>query len=142
MSKAGVGIWVLRLALAGVYLGAAWPKIMDPWSFARAIGNFHILPHAWIPVTALWLPIVEAAAALALLTGVLRRGGLLLLTLLSVVFFVAVGSAVARGLDIECGCFGSTARLRAGLGHLILNAGLIGAGVVLMTTRGRSPGRR
>jgi uncharacterized membrane protein YphA (DoxX/SURF4 family) len=135
VTKGPIVQWILRLILAGVYLAAALPKIADPWSFARSIANFHLLPHAAIPILALGLPMLEAAAALALVTGLLRRGGLLLLTLLSAVFFLAVGSAVVRGLDIDCGCFGSSAHLSAGLGHLAMNAGLVAVGILLMTMR-------
>ena len=134
--------WALRLALAGIYLFAAVPKILDPWSFARAIHNFRILPAAWIPELAVTLPALEAIAALAVLTGLLYRGGALCLTLLSLAFAGGVGAAMARGLDIDCGCFGSLAHSSASLPHLALNVGTAAAGIILLAWSRRPPQRR
>lgn len=51
------------------------------------------------------LPWIELITGLFLLLGLLVRNSALLLFLMNVVFMLAVGSAMARGLDIECGCF-------------------------------------
>ena len=136
--RAGTIVTVLmRLALAGVYLFAAVPKLIDPWDFARAINNFRILPDSAVPWTALWLPAFEAVAALAVLTGLLHRGGLLAIAGLSGAFAAGVASAMIRGLDIECGCFGSTASSHANLEHLALNVGTLLAAVILLVAGGR-----
>jgi hypothetical protein len=122
----------LRLALSGIYIFAAVPKIFDPWSFTRAIHNFHIVPTSWIPPLAVTLPVLEAVAALAVLTGILYRGGLITVALLSLGFAGGIGSAIARGLDIDCGCFGSLAHSSASLPHLALNVGSAAAGIILL----------
>jgi len=44
------------------------------------------------------------------ITGVLRRGGLLLLGMALVTFLAVLSFAWATGLDIECGCFGSAVK--------------------------------
>jgi hypothetical protein len=123
--------WILRLGLAGVYLFAAIPKILDPWDFSRAIWNFRILPLFVIPPIALWLPVLEGLAALAVLAGIIYRGGLVILNLLSALFAIGIASAIARGLDIDCGCFGDAATSEANLSHLGLNLVLLAAGIVL-----------
>lgn len=131
-------IWLLRLGLAALYLFAAVPKIIDPWSFSRSIMNFRILPEAAIPPLAVWLPLLEGFAALALLTGWLRRGGLLALSGCSAVFAAAIASAIVRGLDIDCGCFGAAADSRANWGHLALNLAALAAGIILLAFPERS----
>ena len=128
-------LWSLRLGLAGLYLFAAIPKIIDPWSFARAIHNFRILPTAVIPPLSVWLPVFEAVAAVAAATGILYRGGVLALSAMSAVFALGISSAMVRGLDIDCGCFGSAANSRASLGHLALNAASLAAGIILLAAR-------
>jgi hypothetical protein len=137
-----VGLWLLRIALAGVYLFAAIPKILDPWAFARAIHNFRILPLEVIPSLALWLPPLEALAALGVLTGVLYRGGLVWLTGLSAAFAAGIISAIVRKLDIDCGCFGTLARSSPNLPHLLLNLAAAAAGVLLIAARAHTPRRR
>ncbi|MDM7914273.1 MAG: MauE/DoxX family redox-associated membrane protein [Candidatus Eisenbacteria bacterium] len=144
MSRASLSTWIawiLRLGLAGVYLFAAIPKIADPWSFSRAIFNFRILPQSLVPAVALWLPPLELLAALAILIGIFRRGGLAWLTALSAAFAIAIVSAMARGLDIDCGCFGAAASSRASWSHLALNVSTLGAGAFLLARDGR-PSRR
>jgi len=53
------------------------------------------------------LPPFEIIAGLAIITGIQRRPALLGLTALTVVFLIAVGSVILRGIPIDCGCFGS-----------------------------------
>ena len=132
MSAGRVVLWILRLGLAGVYLFAAIPKVLDPWSFARAIWNFRIVPLGPIPAITLWLPILEGLAAFAVLIGVFRRGGLCILNILSATFAAAIISAMARGLDIDCGCFGHATTSKANISHLALNVTLLAAGIILL----------
>ena len=50
---------------------------------------------------------------------------------LTSVFAVAIVSALARGLNIECGCFGTIAGRRIGLSSLGIDAALLGMATVL-----------
>ena len=108
MASRGV-IWTERLArwaLAGIFLAAAVPKILDPTGFASDISHFAVLPDALVNPMAIALPWIEAVAALALLSGFAAEGALLLVNLLMAVFLAALAQAWIRGLDINCGCFG------------------------------------
>ena len=102
------GLWLLRLTLSGAFLYAAASKIRDPHLFSESIAAFRLLPSALVNPTALMLPPLEILAGiLALGNGWPRRVGAFgLLTMLSV-FLVALASAQARGLNIDCGCFGA-----------------------------------
>lgn len=142
MSGTRVLTWILRVGLAGIYLYASIPKILEPWEFARSIWNFRILPAPILPPLALWVPSFEAIAALAVLSGVLYRGGLVALTALSAAFAAGIGSAIARGLDIDCGCFGTAAPSKANLPHLLFNLALLAAGIALLILHARSARRR
>jgi len=125
-------IWFCRLALAGVYLYAAWPKIIDPAGFARSIFNYQLLPDAAINPLAIFLPWLELFAAVALLVAPpLRRGALWLIGAMTVVFIGAIASAVARGIDIDCGCFSTTGQgMKAGWLHLLLDVALLAACII------------
>lgn len=101
-------LWVLRLILAGVFLYAGVLKIIKPQEFADNIAQYQLLPEALINIIALSLPFFECAVGLLLLSGKCDRlasGGIILMCL---VFGVALISAIARGLVIDCGCFGSS----------------------------------
>jgi uncharacterized membrane protein YphA (DoxX/SURF4 family) len=133
-------IWAGRLVLAGFFLYAAVPKIIDPAGFAKSIHGYQILPDGGINLLALFLPWVELLAALALLAAPgLRRGALALITLMLAVFTAAIASAVARGIDIDCGCFSTSgAGLRAGWLHLGLDVVLLAIAAWLWRSDARS----
>ncbi len=97
---------VTRIALAAVFIVAALPKIAAPRDFALALFRYRLLPDAAINAAALTIPWMEALAALALLSPRWRTvGAAWLLALLGGATF-ALAAALARGLEIDCGCFG------------------------------------
>ncbi|MEW6517603.1 MAG: MauE/DoxX family redox-associated membrane protein [candidate division FCPU426 bacterium] len=109
--------------LAGIFLFAGLEKWLQPGAFADAIADYRLLPGAWVNLAAVLIPAWEIAAALALLVPGWRRSGALIILGLCAVFFAAVVSALARGLDIDCGCFGPLAR-RADWMTLLLDLAL------------------
>ncbi|MFH1143745.1 MAG: MauE/DoxX family redox-associated membrane protein [Candidatus Eisenbacteria bacterium] len=98
--------WLCRLALAAVFLVAAYGKLRDPYGFAASIYGYRLTPSAWAVCGALIMPLIETAASLALLFGPLWRGGCVVLGGLLAVFIAALSQAILRGIDIDCGCFG------------------------------------
>ena len=95
----------VRVVVGGVFVSASVYKIIDPGSFARSIWYYHVVPGSLINLLALVLPWVELAAGLGLMFGVLYRGAVVWVNFMTVAFIAAVTSAVARGLNIDCGCF-------------------------------------
>ena len=110
--------------LAAVFLFAGVEKTADPAAFAQAVTGYQLLPEFFIKLTALLVPAWEIAAGLALLVPRWRLAGACLAGALSLVFLGAVGSALVRGLDIECGCFGSAGGRAGGL-TLLLDLGML-----------------
>lgn len=103
--------WTLRLSrwlLAGVMLGAALPKLIDPPGFAQAIFAYRLLPMAAVAPLALLLPWLEVLTALALVAGVARRSAAALLLAMMVTFAAGLGVNLARGNPVDCGCFGAS----------------------------------
>ena len=98
-----------RLYLAAIFLFACWHKILDPAAFALDIATYQILPLGLVNPLAIVLPWVELAAGLMLLLGFRTRAAALLVAGMMVMFTVAIAIAVAKGLDMSCGCFASQA---------------------------------
>lgn len=94
-----------RLLVGGVFIWASLDKLAHPAEFAKAIHHYRLVPYALLHPAALLLPAVELLAGAALVAGWQRRGAALLCALMLAVFLAAIGSALARGLDISCGCF-------------------------------------
>jgi len=96
-----------RIALAAIFLFAGVAKLRDPYAFATAIEHYRIIGASASLVLAFVLPWIEILCSLALLSQRLVRGGLLLSLMLFTLFVAVLSSALVRGLDISCGCFGS-----------------------------------
>jgi putative oxidoreductase len=133
-------VWLERLSrwsLAGIFLAAAVPKILDPAGFALDITHYAMVPDVLVNPMAIALPWIEAVGALALLTGFAAEGGLLLINLLILAFMAGLGQAWVRGLDIDCGCFGhSDAKGHVGLAFL-RDIGFLALGVLASWLRRR-----
>jgi uncharacterized membrane protein YphA (DoxX/SURF4 family) len=106
---ASAGPWLAtaaRLLLGGVLVVAGMLKVPDPAAAVRAVRAYELLPEPLVAPVAFGLPVVEIAVGLALLAGVFTRAAAVAAAVLLVVFLAGVGSAWARGLQIDCGCFG------------------------------------
>ena len=95
-----------RLVTAVVFAAAGLAKAGDPAATVRAVRAYRLLPEATVVPVAHALPWVELAVAALLLVGLATRATAALAALLLAVFIGAVVSAGARGLKIDCGCFG------------------------------------
>lgn len=116
-----------RLVVAGVFLWAGVPKLLDPAGFAQDISNYNLLPDAVVGYVAAIVPVVEIVVALALVAGVEAKGAAVVAGAMLAVFAAAMGQAMARGIDLSCGCFGNAAEATVGWGSIARNAGLIAA---------------
>jgi uncharacterized membrane protein YphA (DoxX/SURF4 family) len=97
---------VARLVTGGVWIVAGALKLPYPADSVRAVRAYDLLPEAVVPTVGHLLPVVEIVVGLCLVLGVLVRGASLVSAILFVAFIVGISSAWARGLSIECGCFG------------------------------------
>jgi uncharacterized membrane protein YphA (DoxX/SURF4 family) len=103
-----------RLLLGTVWVVAGALKLPDPADAVRAVRAYRLLPETLVGPVAFGLPPVEIAIGLALLVGVAVRLAAGSAAALLIVFSAALISAWARGLTIDCGCFGSGGEIGAG----------------------------
>jgi uncharacterized membrane protein YphA (DoxX/SURF4 family) len=97
----------VRLYLGSLFLLACWHKILEPHSFAVDIATYQMLPLALVNPLAIVLPWVELVTGVLLVLGLRTRAASLLAAAMLAMFTVAISVAVARGLDLSCGCFAS-----------------------------------
>ena len=113
----GAGPWLrtgARILLGGVFVVAGVLKVPDPAAAMRAVRAYQLLAEPMVAPVAFSLPVVEIALGLALMAGVFVRTAAIGSAVLLAVFLAAVGSAWARGLQIDCGCFGNGGEVGAG----------------------------
>ena len=104
---------VIRLVVGAVFVTAGALKVGDTLQFGDKIASFEILPNALVNYLAMGLPIFEMLTGLLLIAGWFRRPAALGIVIVSGIFLIAIVSALARGLTIDCGCFGSGTPTRA-----------------------------
>ncbi|SEF53179.1 Uncharacterized membrane protein YphA, DoxX/SURF4 family [Thermomonospora echinospora] len=102
--------WTTTAARAGLAVVLGWAglaKATEPPALQElAVEAYRLLPDAMITPVGVGLPIVEIVLAVLLLAGFATRFTGALSGLLMVVFIAGIASAWARGLKIDCGCFG------------------------------------
>jgi uncharacterized membrane protein YphA (DoxX/SURF4 family) len=104
-----IAVWtstLCRFGLAGVWFWAGLAKVLNADEAVRAVAAYRLLPHVMVKPFAWGLPFAELALAVMLLLGIRTRVAALISLVLLILFVAAVGSAWARGLRIDCGCFG------------------------------------
>jgi uncharacterized membrane protein YphA (DoxX/SURF4 family) len=109
LSKKQIVAHLCALAVAGYFLYAAAGKIGhdDTRQFAIEIGNYKILPQAYVNLPAVFMPWWEVAAAISLIIPATRRAGAIVIGAMLLLFIAAVSySAFYLGLKISCGCTG------------------------------------
>jgi len=111
-TPAGILASILRIALGVIFVYAAWIKLREPWAmFAIAIDSYQILPAWAVELVARALPWFELLLGGLLIAGVWRRVSGAAASLLLAVFFSLMVRAMAKGMQIDCGCFGPGERL-------------------------------
>jgi len=124
-------VWpALAVVIGAVFVYAGATKIGNPLAFANDIAHYRILSWPLGIRLAFYLPWLEIFCGLALIVGRLRTGGTAILLVLTVIFIGASIAARARGIDLNCGCFGSVGKGLSFSWHMVIDfailAGLLG----------------
>ena len=104
----------LRVALGAVWVIAGASKVADLGESVRAVRAYQLLPEWAVPAVGAGLPFLKIALGLLLIVGFSVRFAALVSAALLVAFIAGIVSASARGLQIDCGCFGGGGELGAG----------------------------
>jgi uncharacterized membrane protein YphA (DoxX/SURF4 family) len=130
----------LRIGLGVLFAWAGASKFGLGSTFASLIANYRLLPAEANQILAVTLPWVEFVAGVLLILKLWVRPAGLVVAGLAVVFLAAVGSALARGLDIPCGCFGGFWGAKVGWATVGLEVTLLAAALTLVVFGGgKSP---
>lgn len=97
---------LFRLGLGGLFIYSGMLKIDDPGAFADAVARYEVLPDVTLGIFSLVMPMMEFLAGVALVLTKWTREASLLISGMLALFIVALAQALARGLEISCGCFG------------------------------------
>jgi len=107
------GKMIPRILVSLVFVVAGSLKLQDPVAFADGIAAFHVFPAWAINTLAMGIPYFEILTGVGILLGRTRPAAALAACGLSVCFVVLFASALARGIDVTCACFGKWEILQA-----------------------------
>jgi uncharacterized membrane protein YphA (DoxX/SURF4 family) len=97
----------IRIYLGIVFLMACYHKLLNPASFALDVASYQFLPLEWINLFAITVPMIELIIGVFIIIGFQARAAAWVMVGLMLAFIIALGWALAQGLDMSCGCFAS-----------------------------------
>jgi len=106
------GVWIrivsllARFGLAAVWLVSGWIKFIDPTQTVVAVRAYQLLPEDLVRPVAYSMPMFEIALGLFLVIGLGVRVVAVASNAMLLVLIGVIISVWARGLSIDCGCFG------------------------------------
>jgi putative oxidoreductase len=100
--------FITRAIVSGLFVVAGLLKLRDAELTLISIYQYQLLSWESAGVLAATLPWIEIAGGVGIWLPKLRLGGATLCLGLTVLFITALGSSVTRGLDVSCGCFGTS----------------------------------
>ena len=99
--------WVSRIGLAGLFLYSGYVKLQSPLQFAADVMGYKLVPAGLVFPVAQYFPWVEIALGLLLLVGWRIRYWGVAASALILFFITLITITYARGIDANCGCFGT-----------------------------------
>ncbi len=140
---------LVRIALGGLLIFSGYMKlgiydfgdrlpVLSPLDFAFAIKGFKLgFSDTLVSILAFVVPWSELTAGLFILIGLWTRGAALLAIIMLASFTAGIISVIARGLDVNCPCFGAIKLFCSGAidpCHIVRNSGFIVAALFLLYT--------
>lgn len=123
---------ICRIVVGLMFIVVGVGKIAHPEEFANEIANYQILPNVFINIFAIIIPWIELFAGTLLIFGVQTEASSLVLGAMTIVFTTAVIIAMAKGLNIECGCYSNIASQQVGLPKVLENVGLLVLTIIIL----------
>ena len=110
---------VSRLILGGVLLAAGLLKYQHLDKSQMAVRAYEMLPIALANLLGIILPFLEIAVGVLLIIGAAVRISAIVGGVLMGAFMIGISQAWARGLSIDCGCFGGGGQVEPGTANYL-----------------------
>jgi uncharacterized membrane protein YphA (DoxX/SURF4 family) len=111
---------IFRLVIGITFIWASMDKILNPADFAKLVYNYRILPDFTINIFGIVLPWIELLCGIFIVVGFNTKSSSMILSVLLLIFIIAIIAAIFRGLDINCGCFSTDATESSKVGYSLL----------------------
>ncbi|MFI5505725.1 DoxX family protein [Corynebacterium kutscheri] len=98
--------FIARFYMAYIWLKAGFSKLGERLANQQSVEGYDIFSEKWAGYIAELIAPLEIAGGILLLVGIFLRFSGILSTIVLALFIVGITQAWARGLNIDCGCFG------------------------------------
>ncbi len=95
-----------RFFMAYIWLKAGLAKLGEEMATTQSVAAYRIFTPEWSGYIAQLIAPLEIAGGVVLLLGLFLRQSSKLSNVVLVLFIIGIAQAWARGLQIDCGCFG------------------------------------
>lgn len=113
-----------RVVAGGIWLAAGIAKAVDFTAFETQVRAYDVLPGQLVAWVAYGLPLLEIVLGAYMVVGLLVRPAAVLSCALMAVLVAVEVQAWARGLVLDCGCFGTLVQQRVGPAAVARDVGL------------------
>lgn len=117
--------FVIRLAIAALFIYAGAVKAADPSHFIAQIQSFHLVAYSTAYIIAHVLPMLEILCGILLITMKYTCAASFILIFLTAMFVCLLTALKAMGANIDCGCFGEWNFVQGYTSHVIMNVAII-----------------
>jgi hypothetical protein len=94
------------LLVGGIFIWSGSAHLANPYYFLSTVYQYELTSAPIGAFVAAYLPFLELLLAVCLLSNCCQRPTWVVTSFLLLSFVAVQGSALARGLQISCGCFG------------------------------------
>lgn len=131
-------LWAARFFIGYIFILAGIEKIADPTGFSDSIENYQFLPNMFINFFAIAFPWIEVVSGILIIFNKYVKENSFIFISMMTAFTIMILIAVLRGLDIDCGCFGTNNSQEVGFVKIIENLGLIILGIYVFVYHERT----
>ncbi len=130
-------VLLARIIIGLMFVIVGVGKIAHPAEFADEIANYQILPNFFINIAAITIPWIELIAGILVIFGIKQKPSATIILLMLIVFTSGVAVAMAKGLNIDCGCYSQIASQQVGIPKILENTGLMILSIIIILTNNK-----
>ncbi|NLI16086.1 MAG: DoxX family membrane protein [candidate division Zixibacteria bacterium] len=137
--------WVvlaIRVIIGGIFIYDSIDKIIHPEAFARIVHNYRLFPPSLINIIAIVVPWIELISGALLIVGWRYKAANLIIGGMLTAFIIALSISYIRGININCGCFSTSASSKSDLLMRIFEDIMMVTGCIIIGIASKNPNEK
>jgi uncharacterized membrane protein YphA (DoxX/SURF4 family) len=135
-------VLAIRVIIGGIFIYASIDKIIHPEAFARIVHNYRLFPPSLINIIAIVVPWIELISGALLIVGWRYKAANLIIGGMLTAFIIALSISYIRGININCGCFSTSASSKSDLLMRIFEDIMMVTGCIIIGIASKNPNEK